>query len=55
MKMTFSRQPHDTREQFHTIGTTPLRILIRKVNAKITFTQGAKDSVSNRMSQGVGV
>src|SRR6185369_5030262 len=31
------RQPHHAREQFHTVGPTPLRILFRKVNTDVAF------------------
>jgi len=52
---TLMRQPNDARKQLHAVGILPLRIGIRKMDAKVTLAQGAKNRVSDRMRQSITV
>src|SRR6185436_3917654 len=49
VETAFARQPHHARQQFKTIRTTPLWILVRKMFPQVTFTKRAKNRIRNRM------
>src|SRR6185436_686627 len=49
VETAFARQPHHARQQFKTISTIPLWILIRKMLPDVTFTQRTQNRIGNRM------